>query len=65
VTFARDVSNCVAHAEPGAFHGGVFTNDAIGTTIVPGFGGNSTVEALFIENGGVSSNTDFMMIVAC
>jgi hypothetical protein len=66
VTFGtNDVSNCVANASPGAFHGGSFTNDAIGTTIVPGAGGNSTVDVFFNENGGVSSNTDFMLMVAC
>jgi hypothetical protein len=64
VTFAQDVHNAVAIAAPGAFHGGSFTNDAIGTTIVPGAGGNNTIDVFFNESGGVSVNTDFMLTVA-
>jgi len=63
VTFSHDISSCVAIAAPGAYHGGGFTNDAIGTTIVPSVGASVTV--FFTENGGVATNTDFMLTVTC
>jgi hypothetical protein len=64
VTFAQDVHKGVAIASPGASNGGSFTNDAVGTTILPGAGGNNTVDVFFNQAGGVSTNTDFMLIVA-
>ena len=63
VTFARDISSCVAIAAPGAYHGGGFINDAIGTAVVPSAGASVTV--FFNENGGNPVNTDFMLTLTC
>lgn len=63
VTFATDISGCMGVAAPGAFHGGGFTNDAVGTVIVPTVG--TAVTVFFNENGGNAANTDFMLILAC
>ena len=63
VTFASSVSACFAVAAPGAWHGGAFTNETIGTTIVPSSG--NSVSVFFNENGGHATDTDFMLILAC
>jgi hypothetical protein len=63
VTFPSSVSDCVAVAAPGAWHGGQFIIDAVGTTIVPSAG--SSVSVYFNTNGGVGIDTDFMLILAC
>jgi hypothetical protein len=63
VTFAHDISSCMGVAAPGAFHGGGFTNDAVGSVIVPSVG--NSVSVFFNENGGNPRNTDFMLILAC
>jgi hypothetical protein len=63
VTFGSDISGCMGVAAPGAFHGGGFTNDAVGTVIVPSVGTSVTV--FFNENGGNAVNTDFMLILVC
>jgi hypothetical protein len=63
VTFASSVSDCVAVAAPGVWHGGQFITDAAGSTIVPSSG--NAVSVFFNENGGVGIDTDFMLILAC
>jgi hypothetical protein len=63
VTFSHDISACMAVAAPGAWHAGAFTNDAVGTTIVPTTG--ASVSVFFNENGGTATNTDFQLILAC
>jgi hypothetical protein len=63
VTFASDVGTCVGVAGPGAWHGGSFTNETIGSVIVPSSG--NTVTVTFNENGGHLTDTDFMLILAC
>jgi hypothetical protein len=63
VTFASSIANCTAVAAPGAYHGGAFTNDAVGTTIVPSVG--NFISVFFNENGGVPRDTDFRLMVAC
>ena len=63
ITFANDISGCMGVAGTGAFHGGGFTNDTVGSVVVPTSG--NSVTAFFNENGGVSTNTDFMLILAC
>jgi len=63
VTFASSVSDCVAVAAPGVWHGGQFITDAVATTIVPSSG--NAVSVFFNETGGVGIDTDFMLILAC
>jgi len=63
VTFSHAVGNCMAVASAGAWHGGAFTNETIGTTIVPSVG--NTVTVSFNENGGHPTDTDFQLILAC
>jgi hypothetical protein len=63
VTFGSSVSDCVAVAAPGAWHGGQFINDATGTTIMPSAG--NAVSVFFNHSGGVGIDTDFMLILAC
>ena len=63
VTFASDVGACVAVAAPGAWHGGGWTNDTVGSVAVPSVGNSVTVT--FNENGGHLTDTDFMLILAC
>ena len=65
VRFKKLINHCAAIAAPGAYQGGSFTNDAVGTTIIPGAGGGDTVDVFFNQNGGNSSNTDFTVMVAC
>jgi len=63
VVFSHDISSCVAVAAPGAFHGGGFVNDAVGSSVVPGSG--NTVSVFINENGGHAVDTDFMLMLAC
>ena len=65
VTFGVNVSTCVAVASPGTFNLGTYYLDAIGSTQVPGSGGNKTVDVSFNRNGNLHVDTDFMLVVAC
>jgi hypothetical protein len=63
VTFVSSVSGCVAAAAPGAWHGGQFIVDAVGTTVVPSAG--NSVSVFFNNENAVGIDTDFMLILAC